>query len=1015
MKALWFPALFLAVFPALALNPGLHLSQYGHSSWRLRDGAFAGIPHSITQTADGYLWLATDAGPVRFDGVRFVTWAQLGRPPLRAANTYSVFGDGDGGLWIGNGIGIERWWNGRLTAYPKPGGRILAIAKDRTGNLWAVRSRPTDSEGGLCRISGATPKCFNVPGQPSYSVGSALAIDGQNNVWVGSLTGVCRWISGAATCFVLPGLEHVTTGIEGMTVLPDGRLLVSFAGSEQRTGVKELRNGVWHDFSAGHMDWSRIQPTAWLVDRNQALWIGTNSKGIYRVEDGQVDHFDTSDGLSSDSIEGFYQDREGNLWVTASGGIDQFHDLPVTTFSKKEGLMADSANSVLTLSDGSVWVGNRGGIDIIRGNAVSGIRSENGFPGTRVTSMFQDRSGRVWIGVDDGLDLYDQGRFSALLPPGKEPLGVIIGITQDNQGAVWALTAPGALRVPHLFKVLESKKVAEIKLPPIPRAQMVIASSPKYGIWLSSVGSITPLQNGELRTDAAVSTLGTSRASFVDADGAIWWATSQGAVHVKNGRPETLDSQNGLSCDNINSIVRDDRGSLWLQSPCGLDSIAAAELARWEENPGVHISVRNFGILDGALPGGQVPFSPKAVKSTDGRLWFVNERVLQVVDPAHLHLNETRPPVQIETVIADRKANGPQQNLRLPALTRDIEIDYTALSLSVPQKVQFRYRLEGRDREWRDPGKQRQAFYNDLPPGPYTFRVIAANNDGVWNNEGAAWSFSVAPAYYQKAWFRCLLAGIAILLCWMLYRFRVRQIAAGISARFDERLEERTRIARELHDTLLQTIQGSKLIVDDALDNANDSALTRQALQRLSIWLYQATEEGRAALTSLRRSATRQNDLAEALQRAGEDCSLKRPLTFRLTVDGSSRDMHPIVRDDIYRIGYEAIRNACWHSGGTQVEVDLKYARDLILRVRDNGKGIHPDILSNGKQGHFGLRGMQERADRAGGKLSIRATNLHSTNPGTEVELVVPGNLGYQRTKTEERSLLAKVRRLLWR
>jgi len=343
--------------------------------------------------------------------------------------------------------------------------------------------------------------------------------------------------------------------------------------------------------------------------------------------------------------------------------------------------------------------------------------------------------------------------------------------------------------------------------------------------------------------------------------------------------------------------------------------------------------------------------------------------------------------------MADGKSYRVSSPVSLPPLTRDLQIDYTALSFVMPQRMGFRYLLEGRDKVWQDPGSRRQAFYTDLRPGNYRFRVIASNNDGVWNRTGATLDFKIAPAWYQTNWFRWLCAVICLLLLWSIYRLRVRQIANSMRARFDERLAERTRIARDLHDTFLQTIQGSKLIADDALSPNTDLPRMRQTMEKLSAWLGRATEEGRAALNSLRSSAAEMNDLAGAFQRAIEECRIQSSMDASLHVSGETREMHPIVRDEIYRIGYEAIRNACVHSQATKLRVELSYGQDLGLRVCDNGTGLDAEVLLRGKQGHFGLQSMRERAGRISGKLTIES----SVSSGTVVSLTVPGGIIYRR------------------
>ena len=359
-----------------------------------------------------------------------------------------------------------------------------------------------------------------------------------------------------------------------------------------------------------------------------------------------------------------------------------------------------------------------------------------------------------------------------------------------------------------------------------------------------------------------------------------------------------------------------------------------------------------------------------------------------MIDPNRISTDSV-PPVYIEGLVADRKSYQTDGHASLPPLRSELEINYTGVSFQVPRKVKFRYKLEGADADWQDVGTRRQAFYNNLGPGKYRFRVIAANNDGIWSETGATLDFTIEPTWYQTTAFRVFCLLLAGLIAWAFYQLRIRQISRVINARFDERLAERTRLARELHDTFLQTIQGSKLVADDALEQSDDPVRMRRAMTQLSVWLGQATDEGRAALNSLRATTTQRNDLAEAFRRATESCRLGESAMVDFSVVGDAKDMHPIVRDEIYRIGYEAIRNAFQHSEASQLEVELRYAQNLSFKVKDNGVGINPVMAAEGKDGHFGLQGMRERADRIGAKLTITS----SENSGTEILLVVPGGI----------------------
>jgi signal transduction histidine kinase len=363
------------------------------------------------------------------------------------------------------------------------------------------------------------------------------------------------------------------------------------------------------------------------------------------------------------------------------------------------------------------------------------------------------------------------------------------------------------------------------------------------------------------------------------------------------------------------------------------------------------------------------------------------------LDPAAYSEKQTvPPPITIQSVSADDKSYAPASGLSLPAHTSSVQVSYSAVSLSDPEAIRFRYKLEETDKDWHEVASATPVTYHNLPPRSYHFSAEASDTDGNWSGAVATAEFTILPAFYQTGSFKALCAFGAVVLLYILYMLRVRQLARQYGMRLEERVSERTRIARELHDTLLQTIQGSKLVADNALDSPHEPARIRQALEQLSTWLGRAVEEGRAALNSLRSSATETNDLADGLRRATEECRMFSTMAASFSVDGDARDMHPVVRDEVYRIGYEAIRNACTHSKARQLHVGLKYGQDLAISVGDNGVGIPEPIINGSTDGHYGLQGMRERAVRLGGKLRI----VSSIDSGTEVSLVIPGRIAFR-------------------
>jgi signal transduction histidine kinase len=376
-------------------------------------------------------------------------------------------------------------------------------------------------------------------------------------------------------------------------------------------------------------------------------------------------------------------------------------------------------------------------------------------------------------------------------------------------------------------------------------------------------------------------------------------------------------------------------------------------------------------------------------------LWFANSAVLQMLDPAHLAANVVPPPVHVEEVIADRKSYVPRDDLRLPPLTRDIEIDYTALSFRVPQRVRFRYMLEGRDGSWEEAGTRRQAFYSALDPGQYRFRVTASNDDGLWNDAGASFTFSVAPAYYQTAWFQAFSACALLLTGWGVYRARLFTIARRLRAQFETRAADRARIADELHDTLIQDLAALVLqaeIADDQLPQEPDAA--KHTLETLRTRMQRVVSDGRRGMTELHRGMSGGDDLAEALSRAAQELRGPNGPSFHIVVLGQPRSLHPVVGDEVYRIAREALANAFRHAAARRIDVEVSFTSDeLRVRVHDDGRGVSDEVVQAGRPGHFGLQGMRTRAKNIGATLNVWSR----VDVGTEVAVIVPGRSAFQR------------------
>ncbi|MGE3277757.1 MAG: two-component regulator propeller domain-containing protein [Vicinamibacterales bacterium] len=965
-----------------ALDPGTLLSQYAHAVWRVRDGAFTGAPLVLAQTPDGYLWVGTNSGLLRFDGVRFVRWAPEGRPfppdPVMALRPAR-----DGSLWIGTRFELYRRTGETLTRYATLTSGVATIAEDRQGTIWFGVLDPVGGAGSFCQALESGPRCYEA-GSSLFHGADVIAQDAQGDFWIGGDTFLVHWNHGVKAAFRPAGLQDNVSqrGVAGVVPEPDDSLWVGFNEPGAGLGLQQLRDGRFRPFVTSGFDSETLTVTALHRDRDGALWIGTSNRGVYRIVHGAVEHLDSTSGLSGNYVYAFTEDREGSVWVATTEGLDRFSDTRAVSFSTAEGLCTPEVDTVVPSRSGGVWVGGDGALTRLVDGRVSCVRAGEGLPGHQVTSLLEDHAGRLWVGLDTTLWVYDGGTFHPISNPDGSDLGMVTGITEDAKHDIWIAVGGSPRKVMRIAGMAVQDVRHDASLP------RRVAADPAGGLWVGML-------HGDLAHDAADGRRETLAFDHDDAallfqvlarpDGSVLAATSYGLIGQHQGRRFILTTRNGLPCDVVYAMTVDASEDLWLFTACALVRVSAADLQTWMRSPDAQVSMERLDAFDGVQLG-ESSFASGAT-TTDGRVWFANTTSLVMVDPAGFRRNTIPPPVHVEHLVADRTAYSLGGIVRLPPLTRDVEIDYTALSFVAPAKVQFRYRLEGRDDAWQDAGTRRQAFYSDLPPGSYRFRVIASNNEGVWNEQGAELQFVVSAAWYQTRtfWAACVVAGLFAV--WSLYQLRMRQVARALSARFDERLAERTRMARDIHDTLLQTVQGSKMVADSALAQPDDVPGLRQAMAQVSTWLGQAVSEGRAAVQALRASTEKTNDLAEALDRALEDCRRQHPIHASLSVDGEPRELHPVVRDEVYRIAYEAIRNACTHSGGSRLDVELSYHQDLTVRVADDGRGMDPAVAARGRDGHYGVQGMRERAARIGATLAI----VSAPGAGTDLRLTVPG------------------------
>ena len=907
---LWCLVFFFFTRPVEALDTSRQISQYGHTAWRIEDGVFAGAPNAMAQTADGYLWIGTQSGLMRFDGVRFVSWRPLEGNELPSSRITSLFGGRDGSLWIGTGAGLARWRNGNLTNYRDAAGSIMAILEDRTGTIWIARANMSDTHGPLCKVTDAGVQCYGRDDGLALRYAVTLANDSLGNVWLAGGAMVSRWPTSSADTYVPAALNPAENfnGVEALAEGPDGSLWVGLVHAGKGGGLEQLAHGTWRPFITPEFDGSVLEVTRLLVDRDGSLWVGTLNQGIYRIQGHKVEHLRGLDGLTGDAVTGLFQDREGNIWIATARGIDNFHDLRVASFSTRQGLNTDQVNSVLASRDGTVWIGNYS-LDALRSGKVTSIQPRNGLPGREMTSLLEDRAGRLWVGTDEELSVYERGKFTKIHTRDGSPLGVVRAMIEDVDGSIWVATRSTENRN-RLLRIQDLRIREDFSPPQLPLAN-TLAADPHGGVWLGlASGGLARYRNGQMEFFSLNQSPhdGPVHGLLVNSDASVLAATTAGLVGWKNGKVQSLTVRNGLPCDIIYALIFDRKATLWLYSACGLIAIPNAELQRWWKSPDATVESRLLDVFDGAQPM-STPFRPNASRSPDGRLWFANENVVQMIDPDHLDRNPILPPVHIEEIIADHKSYAQRDALRLPALTRNLEIDYTALSFVAPQKVRFRYKLEGHDSEWQDPGTRRQAFYSDLPPANYRFRVIASNNDGLWNEEGATLAFSVAAAWYQTRWFRAGSLAALLALLWCVYRLRVRSIQrrsqqlASINAKLEAQISENADLYSELQRSEAFLAQGQNISQTGSFGWNVSSGEIYWSKETYKIMEYDRAVKPTLELVFQRIHPDDRDRVKQTIERAAE---ARANLDFEhrlLMPDGSVKYLHVIARESGHSSG----------------------------------------------------------------------------------------------------------------
>lgn len=975
---------------AIADDQALHRSY-----WAVKDGAPADI-WAMAQGRDGYLWLGTGTGLYRFDGVRFEHMSSPGGHDLASSNITALNLLPDGSLWIGfyyGGISVLKDGASRRygLAQGVPEASVLTFAADPAGALWAATT------GGLLRFDGRA--WHTVGADWNYPADRAdwLLMDPAGTLWI---------TTGRSLVFLRQGSHRfegtgVAVGDYAMLArAPDGTLWLSdgLHGTRALPGLSAAHPQLARRDAPPTTSFARAKRMTF--DRAGNLWVTqASAHGAYLVRDASrladgrplapgdlTERFDQPGALTSDMAVPLLEDAEGDVWIGTNLGLNSFR--PADVVPLQGVAMKPTTYSALSMDDrGVLWMVYEGALYRIEHGVPR--KTMEGLPD--VSDICAGPGGLLWYWGARGLERIRGGRIEAIPFPDGMTDGDISAMASDGADGLWiGLVNKGAY---HYRDGIWQRWIGGDGL--AGRAPTVIARQPDGVMWFGYVGGRLARKDGEtVRVFGPDDGLRIGTVTAIDARSPqVLVGGDAGLARLGDGRFVSLAGGDDV-LRGISGIVRTARHGVWLNTSRGVVRMRDAALEQALADPQRPPEYRLFDDHDG-LTGVALQASAvtTAMQDADGQLWFATNQEVARIDPAHVHHNAIAPPVSIRGLTAGDRSYPATDGLRLPKRTSNVHIEYTATSLAVPGRVRFRYRLDGVDEQWQEAGDRREAFYTNLGPGDYHFRVIAANGDGVWNEQGASFRFRIPPLFYQTPWFAaaCVLAALALVFA--LFLLRVRQMAIRVHDRLEERHAERERIARELHDTLLQAIQGLVLRFQAVAERIPADDPVRTMIDRSLDRADDVLVEGRDRVRGLRISAEAIRDLPNAFAAVGADLVGEGPPAFEVVVEGSVRTLDPIVREELYRIGHEALVNAIQHARADRIEVELDYdAAELRVRVRDDGIGIDAAILgAGGKPGHWGLPGMHERASRIGATLDIWSR----PESGTEVELRVPASVAY--------------------
>lgn len=989
---------FAPVSTALPGESTIAPGEHRVDVWQTPDGLPGNTVTAIQQTSDGYLWIGTLNGLARFDGTRFDVFGE--GSDLPTTRVLALLAAPDGALWIGtDGGGVARWQDGRFRIFRKEDGladnTVNTLAEDGSGRIWA------GTGGGLsCWQDGRWTN--DPPDNPRRREAIFQVIgDPKGTLWAVSSGQLLRREDNGA--LRRPAADDPSSFSSVLTAELGRSGCLWFSGPNGYIGA--LSNGMVHVFGEQP---GQLLEAVWALceTRDGDVWAGTSNGGLRRLRNGRFTSLTTSEGLSDNSVRCLFEDREGSLWVgTVGGGLNRVRPRRLTTYTTRDGLSHNVVMSLAEDADGTLWIGsNCGGLSARRGGRFAPVSPSYLLDNECIWSVLPAADGALWIGTWGG-GLYrlrgrDVANF-ALARTGEDDS--VIALCEDGAGGLWVGTMRGGLK-----RFRQDRVIANLPTPGLPAAPITslarAGNGPEAGLWIGTGGAGLLYWDGRQAT--AYTRSNGLPGNFVrtlhrQQDGVLWIGTASGlgrweggtGADPRTGRLAVFGRRHGLPDEVISQILEDDTGHLWLGSNQGIFRIARRELAAVAAGQATRVNAIAYGRAEGLegleCTGG---FHPAGLRTRDGRLWFSTVKGLVTVDPANISINETPPPVVVERLVVDGVAHTPQRQeppLRFGPGVRRVEFQFTALSLVAPERNRFKYRLDGLETDWVDAGTLRVAAYPGLAPGRYEFRVLACNNDGVWNTEGASVRLEVQPHLWQTWWFQTL--GTLVLLTAIAWAMRIT--AVHRLRRKLRRLEEkhavekeRTRIARDIHDELGANLTRIALLSEVGQKHCHTPAEVSTDLVRISATAREAVRAMDAIVWAVNPRNDSLDHFANYISQYAEEFLRPANIRCRLDIpaDLPERPLSTESRHHLFLAVKEALNNVVRHSGASEAWLRLKMDRsELTIIVADNGHGFGPTAAAAGR--HDGLGNIRQRIENLGGRCAV-----DSNATGTILCLTLP-------------------------